>query len=597
MGRVRVLAVGVWIVAAASAWGFDLDEPIPQRLDRSWLAGLLKRPGELRPVAMTVDGERVPLVLEARFLVEAPTLEIRGKLPRRLASLVTEAVGSLPRLPCRGLRRDGSVLYERGWCHEGGLEPAGAPRILVRWVPYPSRGEGEAPFLCDRGQLRIEIPAFWLLAEGDTERQWAALLGAVLDPSRTRPAPAWAERRHRLLADDEFGPVSRYLGPGPLDEPPVPLPPTHKVTLNKGLADPVAREAADRELCLRLLGRSAPLLSQDERVRLGLVPEGVLLRPEAVERSDIGSGQNTFVFLTLGPGIDYFDAPWQSDSLGSDAPRFVVDPSVLFLEGVQLYPTWSIAAEGEGVRRFGDIGAWQTLDGPDPSAAEEDEPRTMPLKRRVAIFQATTELLLSHGLLAGGGDEVVLRGRRFRGSVVDNEVRVPGALTPAWWASHLIVPPGTGAAYLRAYRGRWATTGLVPARPGGMAPEDFFVEAPWSGDEGMRAAYLLLVLRVARPSLARLVDLGRGRPGLRLLLRACARMAGREGLAFFADDEAREGAAVDRERRAAWVEFVARQREGAPRPLREEARGRFEASYDRWRRFTGRGAGSSVASP
>ena len=131
---------------------------------------------------------------------------------------------------------------------------------------------------------------------------------------------------------DYFGRVERLLGTSRSAFGPQPfLPATHKISLHKKILNHEEKKNRDHRLCLRLLRPGYPLLSQDERVKQGMVPSSFNLDLKRLAGSDIVAGQNINVFLTLGPGVNYFDDPCLASRRNIPSPRFVYHPSIYFI--------------------------------------------------------------------------------------------------------------------------------------------------------------------------------------------------------------------------------------------------------------------------
>ncbi len=539
-GRVRRLSglcLGLWLVGVFLSWGPAIAVPeerhrvavdigcdnaqrIASIVSPEDLALLASEPASSLVFWVDLAGVADPLPVMVGTASVPGNLALRLHVPARAEPMLRPAVRAATVVPFVTWRADGSEFYRRGWCRRGQLMLPAGPALSFRHVPFTVAGRPNPAFLADLGYLEIEVPA--------------AVMPGALDEIMTAAFAGRAQGVTGPLAGSRFGvPHRRWV-----TEPPLPafiLPPIHKLSANKHLLDPQQKLAADLDDLAALLAPRACLLSQSERVRRRLVPPHVRLNWARIDDTDLGSGQNPFVFVTVGPGINYFDGPWGRPDVAMPGPRVIIDPVVAWLVDAQIYPSYSIDPVEKGEGRLATINRFQT----DEPATFTREIVPMPRARRLRVLAALAEGLCRYGLLNDDprlDPGFVCMGQRFRGNVVNNEIRLQYGLSLRDLAIGVIVPPGTAA----SVSARLARVGFIPA----ANEAGFIVEAPTATDAGFRQAYLELVLRRTHPSLHRIASqLRRGaekRRGYEVALAAIDRLIRREGMAFLMTPRARQ---------------------------------------------------------
>lgn len=560
---------------ARPAPGSRLPEP-PAMFRAGELAALKDRPSAVLGVWITVPGVADPLLVTVIPIAEREAFSACLYLPSEGEPALSQAVRACPPEPFRGYTTGGGLFYERGFCRTGRLrdEDSGIA-ITFTHVPHEVAGRDNPAFAGDIGLLRLEASMTALLTAPD-----ALLRPAFGRPVRASTAPAGElyphmDTRfgfpHRLVAGGFDAPVEACL-----------LPPVHKLSANKNLGTCEEKREADLRDLAALLATDSGLLSQRERLRRRMVPDTVKLDGARIDDTDIGSGQNQFVFLTLGPGINYFDGPWRRREVRLPGPRVILDPAVVNLADAQIYPSYSIDPPDRGEGRLTAINRFQTDSKP---TCREAVP--MPASRRSRVIRELAGALCRYGLL---NDDPALEkgfiflGCGFRGNIVNNEIRLRDALSLREWAIAVIVPPGTADRARRLLAG----IGFTPENgPGGVPLPDFVIEAPFATDAGFRMAYLEFVLRRSNTVLARLARLlrpsgisGLGiRPGYLPTLKAIDRLIRREGLAFLLQPGALDAARRWGTWRRAWSAWRTAVLNEAPEAEQQRLRYRAEILY------------------
>ncbi|HNW36605.1 MAG TPA: hypothetical protein PKM25_16830, partial [Candidatus Ozemobacteraceae bacterium] len=275
-----------------------------------------------------------------------------------------------------------------------------------------------------------------------------------------------------------------------------------------------------------------------------------------------------FVFLTLGPGINYFDGPWRKKICALPGPRLIIDPAVVNLADAQIYPSYSIDPPEMGEGRLRAINRFQTGESAPCSSKTSVSCRrdalSMPFERREKVIRELADVLCRYGLL---NDDPALErgfsfmGAEFRGNIVNNEIRLRDGLALREWAIGVIVPPGAA----KSTRRRLSAIGFTEeSGPGGMPLSEFVIEAPFATDAGFRLAYLELVLRRSQPVLSRIIRRLRPdqapengiRPGYTSAMHAIDRIIRREGFAFLFHRRSFDASRSWAEWRTAWSEWL-----------------------------------------
>jgi len=314
------------------------------------------------------------------------------------------------------------------------------------------------------------------------------------------------------------------------------------MTQNRRVSDNSEKARRDAQDAVRYISADYPLISQDMRVKIGAVEAGVILDLKEPGQTDIGSGQNTFVYLSYGPGINYYDAPYGARQAAEMSPRFIFSGDLLNIRDAQFYPKNSWETRGTGIARYNEINAFQSdiITAGEFSARipEFIMPVYMALSARNIYLREMSSALFKYGL-CNDTQELLMdfdfAGMIHRGNPVNNEVRISGAVYPAYSSSAMIVPAGRKQLYMNLFEDE-LKKGRVSEFPGGTYYRDYFIEAACTGEAGMRAAYLEYLLFSTDLSLFGAVKAARdgGSNGAYLLTaRAASRMIEKAGPDFF----------------------------------------------------------------
>lgn len=283
----------------------------------------------------------------------------------------------------------------------------------------------------------------------------------------------------------------------PLPNLKIPLPETvlfgsHKMTRNRNCADVEEKLALDIADVVQFV-KHLRLLSARRRLEEGKVLETTKVRMNEIDDSDIGSGQNHLVYMSLGSGINYYDVPWQSKNKGLPSPRLIfrnVFSNALFTE---YYPRNSWDTLSKGYSRYAEILSFQ---------GDRFSETVMSPSRRSKFLHDLSLALCEQGI----ANAEVAEKAEFRfwnltgaGNFINNEIRVPEEADLDNLIVGIAVPKGTGNAYKSA---------LSRA---GFSPEIVF-EAPLEGDRGMRLAYMQCLADRKFPCAGRLLHVAVGKP-------------------------------------------------------------------------------------
>jgi hypothetical protein len=313
------------------------------------------------------------------------------------------------------------------------------------------------------------------------------------------------------------------------------------------------------------------------RLKLGLVPASVRLDPSTTENSDIGSGQNQLVFLTIGPGINYFDDPWMQKRKNVPCPRMIFHDAVKNLSMLQVFPTFSIAPKASGEGRLREINSFQA--GQDNGGAQELI-RWLPARNREDYFVRLENMLCQYGLTNDCEDlrpGFVWNSSFFAGNIVNNELRLWQSLPVRDFLTAVIVPAGSYQDYVADYCA--GLSGSVPHWEFncGVHFRNLFVEAPESSDRGFRSAWLMLILQRSHPLLWQLLNRARKQkhPAAFLLIAdMIAKIARKNGRNFFITTFFLHFRQLGRRTDAIWLDYLEAYRNG-----RFEEAGRLLQEY------------------
>lgn len=538
-----------------TALALDFDRLYPQTLDEQFFHELQRETGQERALFLDISGR------EAVFYIRHDDKGwlLRGSLEPFESSLVERFFARGEELIYAPVKSDGSPLYQRGRASRVNFRLSNGRQVSIIHVPHFVNDEANDCFVCDAGYVEARLGSI-IPAEAELKELLAAISqGAISIRSQV------ALNRYYMHRDNYLGPVERFAGEkhdnllaGPI----------HKVTLYKNLRDNELKKKNDRMLVFDLLIEQRFLFSQDLRLKMGLVPASVVLKPENIENSDIGSGQNHMVFLSLGPGINYFDDPWMAERLNVPCPRMIFHRDTCRYEKLQVFPTYSIAPEASGIGRLLAINRFQNSGGKLlnglVTAVWAD------YSRKQSFFENVEQALCRYGLINDSADlepGLHFEEEFFRGNIVNNEIRLFEALAVRDLLTALIIPPDTKKQYLHHYRK--TLTDAIPHWDFncGIHFEDLFIEAPVASDKGFRAAWIKMLLRETHPVLFRLLKEAKIQGREKAFLKIASYVsdsAARFGREFFLTDSLRRFRELDKQRNELWLDYLEAFRERRP---------------------------------
>ncbi len=557
--------------SANSGYALNLDKLFPQKHDEKFYALLQANAGEERAVFITIAGQEKILYLRCvdnQFV-------LRGSLSAVDEAFLAPAVFQLPSTTFSPLKQNGCPLYNKGLAFAGAISGKTSDCAKFIYVPHLIAGKANNAFVCDCGYLQVNFSASALKKSIDLQ-----VIIKFLFAGRAEICPVVKLNRYFLYRDNYFGPVDA------IDETRVNeliFPPLHKATLNKAITDSAKKTAEDQDLVINLIAREKFLYSQDMRLKLGMVPGFVEIQWQNLDNTDIGSGQNQLVFLSAGPGINYFDDPWFHARKNIPCPRLVFHRDLNGFKSLQLYPTYSIEPEQTGEGRLYTINSFQT----NETAASETKKSIVwsSFKFKNSYLPAIEEELCRYGLTNDNPDMnpgFTFADRQFRGSLVNNEIRIFQSVPVRDMLTAVIVPAGSGLAYSDSYKQELARSSPHWEFNCGINYRHLFVEALTSTDKGFRATWLALQLRDSHPALFRIIKRARteGKVQASLLLAdKVANMAAREGRRFFLTPYFKHWRCLDNERHHKWLGYLEAYRCGDAQSAAELLQ-RFKAYYN-----------------
>ncbi len=589
---------------AAPAVAIDYNEKFTQTIGAEFSSSLIEREGEPRAVFSECPAAGKDIVIYARFL--KPHFILTAKIPAAVEKYIDPAIFTAAgSADYKTYKKSGAVFYSRGKAFNFNFK-AGADVICeVTYIPYKINGRENDAFISDRGFLRFIVknsPA------ADSIRLSNALLdrllGRVFKDGAVRLKSKVKYNQYYHDRYDYFGYVNRMVPARPSAAPSdFLLYPTHKITYNRNISDRAEKNSRDMRLAVSFLRRDYPLISQDIRAKNSLVEDHISLDMSKLPQTDIGSGQNTYVYLSYGPGINYYDSPYLKTNDNFPSPRFIFDKNELSREDAQFYPKNSWESFGTGISRFNEINYFQdflSVEPPGgPGAFENyphyEEPGFMAPDKRLAYLSELNDKITDYGLLNDTG-ELIFRfdffSQTHRGNVVNNELRTGGAVYPAFSSAALIVAPGTGGEYIKTYEEFMKKYGL-PEFIGGAHYRDYFIEADECSDYGMRAAYLKYLISRTNPELNRLANSfaahvktdvrGKNRPGYRVFMNACENIIKKDKAEFFGGAAAKSASRMHGELKEAFYDYLHAVRTQKSKNIQNSEYSKFVNLYKKYR--------------
>lgn len=591
------------ILPAAPAFAVDYDENFTQNIGTEFSSSLIEREGEPRAVFAECPVAGKDIVIYARFL--KPHFILTAKIPSAVEKYIDPAVFTAGSGDFKTYKKSGAAFYSRGKAFNLNFKAGRNVSCEAAYIPYKINGRENDAFISDRGFLRFIVknsPAAdsALLSNAILNR----LLGRVFKDGTVRLKSKVKYNQYYHDRYDYFGYVNRMV--------PVRrnsahadflLYPTHKITYNRNISDRAEKNSRDMRLAVSFLRRDYPLISQDIRAKNSLVEDHISLDMSKLPQTDIGSGQNTYVYLSYGPGINYYDSPYLKTNDNFPSPRFIFDENELSREDAQFYPKNSWESFGTGISRFNEINYFQDFLSVEPPGgpgafenyARSEEPAFMAADKRLAYLCELNDKIIDYGLLNDTG-ELIFRfdffSQAHRGNVINNELRTAGAVYPAFSSAALIVAPGTGGEYIKTYEEFMKKYGL-PEFIGGTHYRDYFIEADECSDYGMRAAYLKYLISRMNPELNRLANLfaahgktdvrGKIRPGYRVFMNACENIIKKDKAGFFGGASGKNASRMHGELKEAFYDYLHAVRTEKPKNIQKYEYSKFVNLYKKYR--------------
>lgn len=569
--QIQLIGVlSILCLSANSGYALNLDQLFPQKIDEKFYEKLRANAGDERAVFVTFAGQEKILYLryvDGQFV-------LRGRLSADEEAYLTPEFFQSASTIFAPLKQNGSPLYSKGFAYSGTLPGKAGDFAQFIYVPHQISGKANDAFVCDCGYLQVNMPA----AEQQKVIDLSAIIKALF-AGQAEIRESVKLNRYYLYRDNFFGPIDA-IDETRADE--ILFPPLHKATLNKAIADSVQKTGKDQDLVISLLARERFLYSQDTRLKLGLVPGFVEIQWRSLDNTDIGSGQNQLVFLSSGPGINYFDDPWLRPRANIPCPRLIFHRNLCRFESLQVFPTYSIEPKTIGEGRLHAINSFQT--NQKHSSANKKAIIWSSDEFKNSYFPAIEEALCRYGLandnsdLAPGFD---FAGKFFNGNLVNNEIRALQSVPVRDMLTAVIVPSGSALAYSDSYKRELAGSSPHWDFNCGIHYRQLFTEAATSTDKGFRATWLLLQLKDSHPVLYRIIKRAQAEgkiTALLLLADRASKMAARAGRKFFLTPYFKHWRSLDDERNQKWLEYLEAYRNGDAQEAAELLQ-RFKAYY------------------
>ncbi len=526
----------------------DLDRLFPQTLDNRFFRNLKNHIGSERAVFVDLAGKEKAFYLRhnaEHFTLHASLSETEEKLLQPQVFAGRQTLFS-------PLKQNGEALYEKGIAFASDWQSDRNSQWQFLYVPFNINEKSNDAFVSDLGYLKITIDKAYLRSKAELE--------AILNSMFGRNAVICREvrlNRYYLFRDNYYGPVE-FIKDRTSDK--IIFPPVHKATLNKSVSDWNEKSEKDRKLLIDLIARDRYLYSQDMRLKLGMVPGFVSISWQHIDNTDIGSGQNHLVFLSSGPGINYFDNPWRQPEKNIACPRLYFHKDIVNLDRLQLYPTYSIEPKEKGTGRLAAINIFQ-----------KNTEHSSDLHKRViwsnsdlkaSILTAIEESLCQYGLTNSSADlepGFVFKRCFFNGNVVNNEIRIYQTAAVRDYMTAVIIPPGSAGTYHQAYQNELAHTCEHWEYNCGIHFTRLFVEATESTDRGFRETWLMMILKESHPALFRIMNRARQNRKTRAFSKIADKvssLARRHGREFFLTPYFSHYQALTGQKYKLWLEYL-----------------------------------------
>lgn len=528
----------------------ELDKAFTQKLDQDFFLQMQNNPCRERAIFFQDRKTKKDILFFVSY--ENGTFALRGSLPKKLDQTISHILAGETTGRYSPLKKDGSPLYEHGSCFLFRYNEA-----ECLYVPFYTPDGHNDCFVSDLGYFEARFSAKTINAS-----QLCQGLISWLTEQKLVFAKKVKLNRYYLFRDNYFGPVHFYYPDSikaakDLSQ----FMPVHKLTMNKHIADWQKKSSLDLKFVDKIMVEKRFLLSQDQRLKLGMVPAFVKLNWERIKETDIGSGQNQLVFLSIGPGINYFDDPWEQARKNIPCPRLIFDNSLYGFKQLQIYPTFSIEPEAIGEGRLAAINHFQA-NAAISTTVEQRKPVWLPPENRKQVINSIEQGLCDYNLLNDSSElrpGFKLMNKEFNGNIINNEIRIKDAISPMELMRAVIVPPDSRHDYISRYISSYRDSSPHWQYICATRFTDMFIEAPTPDDKGFRAAWLKWHLSFSHPTLERLLNLaeGKNKPQLPIFIaEKIARLIEKEGLSFFKTPYAKHKAEIESKRLELWCHYL-----------------------------------------
>ncbi|GAB4271904.1 MAG: hypothetical protein Kow0029_10020 [Candidatus Rifleibacteriota bacterium] len=567
--------VFISLCLSGKSLAIDLDRQFEQKLDQPMLQSLIENCGKERAIFIEYDSKANPLVFYLRFDKTKNKFVLRGNFPELAEKKLDFSSLKAQITTFTGQKKNLEPLYTYGSAlHWTFKSPFNTEPADIVYVPHQLREKPNKCFISDLGYMEIHFQL-----QSENVQSLISQLLASFSNGKIRLAKQVAYNRYYLFKDNFFGPVHRFSENSlSASQHYARFLPLHKLTMNKRISNWKMKEKLDRELLFNIMREDDYLFSQDQRLKLGLVPAYVKLNLERIPETDIGSGQNQFVFLSSGPGINYFDDPWKSPRKNLPGPRLLFDKSVYVKDRIQIFPTFSIEPEENGEARLQVINEFQKFNSSSPYKYQR-EPLWCEMLQRRKLTDLIENELCKYGLINDSEDlrpGFVLAGKTFKGNIVNNEIRIMDAISLRSMMKAVIVPPGQAIPYQNSYIQAFRNSSPHWQYNCANHFTDLFIEASTPDDKGFRIAWLKFHLKRSNPTLYRLLIAAKKAKcakAEKLLAEKIAALVQHEGAKFFDTAFARHFSKMEIEKLVAWCDYLEAYR------LKNENAGKLLSSF------------------
>ncbi len=506
----------------------DFNQKFLQRIKVNEAEFLYNHPDKIKPVFLVSDSDS-DIVINCYFSEKLKKFVFRTKLRFNQEKLLKNNIFKNPVSRFNTSYETGNIFYTQGNCHK--LELFNN-KIQVRYVPYIVSGMENDGFICDLGYLEIIVEKEFILNRKTFSLTLELILNEIFNGVKIKKKVSL--NRYFYNKKSIYGFVHEYQGNTISESSDFLFYPVHKMTIAKNMRDNAKKAIKDRRFVMKFLEFDGILLSQDERAKQFMVHEYVKLRRKNIENSDIGSGQNNFVFLGYGPGINYFDDPFRKKRMNIPCPRFIFGKDIIFYSRTQFYPDYSIGTYELGVGRLNEYNRFQKflLRRKSSLCLKKEftnQPVFMCTKNRKKYIETLENKLLEYGIL-NDDDRMELgfefNGEKYIGNIVNNEIRILDTIKPTISTLGVIIPAGLKNTYLIDYEKKIIAES-ASVFINGIFFKDYFIDSVNQTDLGMRQAYLEFVIRNSSKLLYSIIKRARkSKRSYGILLRLISRMIG-----------------------------------------------------------------------